>query len=89
VGVADGPPPEDASRREQIAHLLRTEQGRPDYARNKAIMEPVFGQMKARQNAGPLRLRGLADAQAEWLLHALAHNLRKLRNATVAGIAPA
>lgn len=72
-----------------MAHLLRTEQGRADYARHKSIVEPVFGQMKARQNTGRLRLRGLAGAQAEWLLHALAHNLRKLRNATVAGIAPA
>jgi len=89
AGVAEGPPPDDASRREQMAHALRTEQGRADYARRKAIVEPVFGQMKTRQNAGRLRLRGLSGAQGEWLLHALCHNLRKLRNATVAGIAPA
>lgn len=89
AGLADGPPPPDTSRREQMAHALRTEQGRADYARRKAIVEPVFGQMKTRQNAGRLRLRGLSGAQGEWLLHALCHNLRKLRNAAVAGIAPA
>ncbi|GAB3797639.1 hypothetical protein GCM10028798_09080 [Humibacter antri] len=85
----EGPVPEEASRREQMAHALRTEQGRAGYARRKAIVEPAFGQMKTRQNAGQLRLRGLAGAQGEWLLHTICHNLRKLRNATVAGIAPA
>ncbi|MFV0372597.1 IS1182 family transposase [Microbacterium sp.] len=89
VDVADGLLPPGASRREQMAHALRTKQGRADYARRKAIVEPVFGQMKTRQNAGRLRLRGLSGAQGEWLLHALCHNLRKLRTATVAGIAPA
>jgi len=72
-----------------MAHLLRTREGHADYARRKAIVEPVFGQMKTRQNAGRLRLRGLVGAQGEWLLHALVHNLRKLRNAKMGGIAPA
>ena len=88
-GTVEGPPPEGASRREQMAHTLRTTQGHADYARRKAIVEPVFGQIKTRQNAGQLRLRGLAGAQGEWLLHTLCHNLRKLRNATTAGIMPA
>lgn len=70
-----------------MAHTLRTEQGRADYARRKAIVEPAFGQMKTRQNAGQLRLHGLAGGQGEWLLHTICHNLRKLRGATAAGIA--
>ncbi|WP_152623061.1 transposase, partial [Ferrimicrobium acidiphilum] len=48
-----------------------------DYARRKAIVEPVFGQMKVRQKAGHLRLRGLSGAQTEWMLHSICHNLRK------------
>ena len=72
-----------------MAHTLRTTQGHADYARRKAIVEPVFGQMKTRQNAGRLRLRGIAGALGEWLLHTLCHNLRKLRNATTTGIMPA
>lgn len=88
TGVQD-PVPEGASRRERMAHALRTEQGRAGYARRKAIVEPAFGQMKTRQNAGQLRLRGLAGAQGEWLLHTICHNLRKLRGATDAGLAPA
>jgi hypothetical protein len=64
-----------------MARRLRTKKGRADYARRKAIVEPAFGQMKVRQHAGFLRLRGLTGAQGEWTLHALCHNLRKLANA--------
>lgn len=71
----------DATARERMARRLRTKAGRADYARRKAIVEPAFGQMKVRQHAGFLRLRGLAGAQGEWTLHALCHNLRKLAQA--------
>ena len=73
--------PDDATQRERMARRLRTKAGRADYARRKAIVEPVFGQMKVRQAAGHLRLRGLAGAQGEWTLHVICHNLRKLANA--------
>jgi IS5 family transposase len=64
-----------------MARRLRTNKGRADYARRKAIVEPVFGQVKVRQHAGQVRLRGLAGAQGEWTLHMICHNLRKLQNA--------
>ena len=74
--------PNNATTRERMARRLRTKQGRADYARRKVIIEPVFGQMKVKQNAGQLRLRGLAGAQGEFTLHAICHNLRKLANHT-------
>lgn len=46
--------------------------------RNKAIVEPVFGQMHTLQNAKYLLLRGLEQARGEWQLLAACHNLRKL-----------
>ena len=76
-----GPIPKDATQRERMARRLRTKAGRADYARRKAIVEPIFGQMKVRQHAGHLRLRGLDGAKGEWMLHAICHNLRKLGNA--------
>ncbi len=66
-----------------MARSLRTKPGRIDHARRKAIIEAVFGQMKVRQKAGHLRLRGLAGAETEWMLHSVCHNLRKLANARV------
>lgn len=73
----------DATRGERMARSLRTKPGRIDHARRKAIIEAVFGQMKVRQKAGHLRLRGLAGAETEWMLHSVCHNLRKLANARV------
>ena len=76
-----GPIPKDATQRERMARRMRTKSGRADYARRKVIVEPVFGQMKTRQNAKHLRLRGLDGARGEWTLHTICHNLRKLANA--------
>jgi hypothetical protein len=81
--------PNDATQRERMARRMRTKAGRVDYARRKAIVEPVFGQMKTRQNAKHLRLRGLAGAQGEWTLHAICHNLRKLGHAAKTAPLPA
>ena len=77
-----GPIPQNTTSRQRMARRLRTKKGRADYAQRKAIIEPVFEQMKVKQNAGQLRLRGLASAQGEFTLHAICHNLRKLANAT-------
>jgi transposase len=82
AAVPKGRIPNSATSRERMARRLRTKQGKADYARRKVIIEPVFGQMKVKQNAGQLRLRGLVGAQGEWTLHAICHNLRKLANAT-------
>ena len=76
-----GPVSKNATQRERMARRLRTKAGRADYARRKVIVEPAFGQMKVRQAAGQLRLRGMAGAQGEWTLHVICHNLRKLANA--------
>ena len=85
-----GPIPKSATRRERMARRLRTKKGRADYARRKAIVEPAFGQMKVRQRAGQLRLRGRDGAQGEWTRHAICHNLRKLMGARSAlGLATA
>jgi transposase len=71
----------NTTAKQRMARRLRTKAGRADYARRKAIVEPAFGQMKVRQHAGHLRLRGLDGAQGEWTLHLVCHNLRKLANA--------
>jgi IS5 family transposase len=82
--------PKDATPRQRMARKLRTKPGRAAYNRRKAIVEPVFGQMKTVQGAGRLLLRGLEPARAEWRLLAACHNLRKLWNWHVeTGLMPA
>ena len=71
---------------------LRQPDARRRYARRKAIVEPVFGQLKHARGFTTLSLRGLARAAGEYLLACLAHNLGKLLRACPlpsAGLAPA
>ena len=67
-----------ASPKQQMSRKLRTKKGKADYARRKAIVEPVFGQIKVAQGAHQLRLRGQVKADVEWTFHLACHNFRKL-----------
>jgi len=58
-----------------MARKLRTKPGQAAYARRKAIVEPVFGQIATLQGKHVL-LRGLDNARGEWKLLAACHNLR-------------
>lgn len=58
---------------------LKTKPGKKAYARRKAIVEPVFGQIHTRQGKY-LLLRGLEKARLEWKLIAAGHNLMKLHS---------
>ena len=73
-----GPPPPGASVAEQMRHKLRTVEGRAVYKLRKAVVEPVFGQIKEARGFRRFRLRGLAKVQAEWKLICTTHNLLKL-----------
>ena len=70
--------PADATVKERMARKLRTKKGKAAYARRKAIVEPVFGQMQTLQDGDRLLLRGTEAARAEWNLITACHNLRKL-----------
>ena len=81
-----GRPPKDLSAKEKMARKLRTKRGRKEYARRKAIIEPVFGQTKQGRGFRQFLLRGLQQMKSEWKLVCLTHNLWKLfRNASQAG----
>ena len=63
---------------EQMKQKLKTESGRAVYRRRKAIVEPVFGQIKERRGFRRFSFRGLEKVRAEWKLICLTHNLLKL-----------
>lgn len=80
--------PASATRKQKMRRKLATKKGRAVYARRKAIVEPVFGQMSILQDAKHLLLRGLEAARGEWFLLATCHNFRKLhRHIGTAGLA--
>jgi hypothetical protein len=74
--------PEHLTVKERMARKLKTRKGRAIYARRKAIVEPVIGQIKHAQGIRSLSLRTYAKARAEWFLIAATHNLRKLFRAS-------
>lgn len=73
----DVPHLQTAPRAAMRARLL-TPQGRAAYARRKATVEPVFGQIRSCRGFRQLSLRGLLKARCEWLLVCATHNLLKL-----------
>ena len=78
IEPASEPPPPGASPKEAMREKLRTETGRAVYKMRKAIVEPVFGQIKERRGFRRFSLRGLANVQAEWKLVCATANLLKL-----------
>ena len=70
--------PKDATARERMARKLRTTKGRKAYARRKAIVEPVFGQIDTVQDGRNLRVRGKEPAAQQWDFACALHNLLKL-----------
>ncbi|MDG6999656.1 MAG: transposase [Nitrososphaerota archaeon] len=76
--TASGPPPESATPKQAMQHKLRTEAGHAVYKMRKAIVEPVFGQIKEQRGFRRFSLRGLENVRAEWKLVCATANLLKL-----------
>jgi transposase len=66
---------------ERMQRKLRTKAGHAVYARRKAIVEPVNGQIKQARGFRQFLRRGLERVSQEWSLVCTAHNLLKLRAA--------
>lgn len=73
--------PKDATPKQRMARKLRTKRGHAVYARRKAIVEPVFGQLDTVQNGRKLLMRGKEAARQQWRFHCGVHNLLKLHRA--------
>ena len=74
-------PPKEPTPQKAMQEKLRTEAGRAIYKLRKAVVEPVFGQIKEQRGIRRFRLRGLIQVQSEWKLICAAFNLRKLYRA--------
>jgi len=76
------PPPtpviDNPDERELMRRKLSTPEGKAIYARRKAIVEPVNGQIKEAQGFRRFLLRGLQKVAGEWALVCTGHNLLKL-----------
>jgi transposase len=68
----------EARVKAKMQEKLRTAAGKALYAARKAIVEPVFGQIKSARGIRGFLLRGLEKVKAEWQLICLTHNVLKI-----------
>ena len=72
-----GPLPKGATRVDRMRRKLKTKAGKAVYAARKAIVEPVFGQIKQARGFRQFLLRGIDKVRGEWALVCLTHNILK------------
>jgi transposase len=72
-----GPLPKDATWTDRMRRKLQTQRGEDVYRWRKAIVEPVFGQIKHARGFRQFLLRGVRKVQSEWALVCLGHNVLK------------
>ena len=81
-GVEEAEPvcevPADAGPRERMRCKLSSAGGKAVYKMRKAIVEPVFGQVKDGRGFRRFSMRGFANARHEWSFVCAVHNLMKL-----------
>lgn len=73
-----GPLPKSATLTDRMRRKLQTKRGKNVYRWRKAIVEPVFGQIKHARGFRQFLLRGVRKVRAEWALVCLGHNVLKL-----------
>jgi len=82
--IVRGRPPKGQSPKERMARKLATKKGKDVYRMRKAIVEPVFGQIKGARGIRSFLRRGLEAVKQEWALICCTHNLLKLFRAAQA-----
>lgn len=70
--------PIDTEERAAMRAILSSDRGRAAYARRKATVEPVFGQIRSVRRIQQMSFRGLLKNRCEWLLICATHNVLKL-----------
>ena len=73
-----GDPPDELDPLERMRWRLDTAEGRALYARRKAVVEPVNGQIKHARRFRKFSVRGIDAVDAEWVMVSLCHNVLKL-----------
>ena len=80
--MSAGPIPKAATLLERMRRKLQTIRARKIYARRKAVVEPVFGQIKHRQGFRQFLLRGADKVRGEWALSYIWHTRSACTSAT-------
>ena len=67
-----------ASHTDRMKQRIDTPEGRAQYGRRFAIVEPVFANIRHNKRLDRFTLRGRVKVNAQWQLYCLVHNIEKL-----------
>jgi transposase len=82
LGIPVEPVPK--TRSQQMIEKIDTEEGRKQYSRRVAIVEPVFGNIRVQKRLDRFPLRGKQKVNSQWLLYSMVHNIEKIASYGVA-----
>jgi hypothetical protein len=57
---------------------IDTPEGRRTYSKRLAIVEPVFGNIRANKKMNRFTLRGKTKVNIQWALYCIVHNIEKI-----------
>ena len=57
---------------------IDTAEGRKNYSKRLAIVEPVFGNIRAQKRLDRFTLRGREKVNSQWMLYCMVHNIEKI-----------
>lgn len=81
----DGPAPgRPESYTRQMQRRIDAAEGRAQYGRRFATVEPVFANLRHNKGLARFTLRGRAKVDGQWTLFCLVHNIEKLAHAAYA-----
>jgi transposase len=63
---------------EAMREKIDTAEGRKKYSKRLAIVEPVFGNIRAQKRMDRFTLRGRVKTNSQWRLYCMVHNIEKI-----------
>jgi transposase len=63
---------------DEMKQKIDTAEGRKVYSKRLGIVEPVFGNIRARKRLDRFTLRGQLKVNIQWMLYCLVHNIEKI-----------
>ena len=72
--------PSPLKHTEKMKQRIDSDQGRAQYGKRFATVEPVFGNLRHNKGLNRFTLRGKAKVDGQWKLYCMMHNIEKLAN---------
>lgn len=80
VLIRDNSTPIPKKRLQEMRDKIDTPDARRVYSKRLGIVEPVFGNIRARKRMDHFTLRGKLKVNIQWILYSIVHNIEKLKN---------